>query len=584
MSNLCCPFCAKEFRAEEILFCDIDPMAQQGAEDPVFERFNKGIIHCPDRKKDENNPFSEAVRLEPRTPYLFHFWHKDGVPEHLAERYHEPLDTTFTSGASFPDKIHIRRIDGLHPRDFFETPAVKASEEAPAPEAAPAVSEEDDDTGVRRARTRRGFGVQQTEVQQTAVSGKRFSDDVTFNLNKKACPRCHCVLPDGFGRVNMHRIVLLGGPASGKTTYMTVAVTHLLQSINMPGGLFVNCTLSEESRRYYDYFNRCLLYNKIESTQMDMTNNLLVAFPLVLNVSAEPQQEGGEKNEYLLVINDCPGEALNHPDYVNNFPAVPQAEGVIFLMDSMQLSDAGIHEDLIHNALGREGKLDQLPTDNRTLQDSAVREAVDRYAYCNNSLANNLNAFARCVEQGDFSSLQAVAMTINKIDLIYGNSDSADSMIAFPIDESVRKSYECLNSHNLAAEHNNGCIDLDYIRRQSIQLTGLACERLTRSNYRSDIATLQKTLGAGDTVATFCTSIHNFDKSSGVFVNRSGLAPRRRSNLDYIGFRLTEPLLYLLAVLGLVRANPQPDFYAPVKETRSEGKKSKGLFGWLFGR
>jgi hypothetical protein len=215
--------------------------------------------------------------------------------------------------------------------------------------------------------------------------------DTVKRLNKRICPHCHCTVPPGIGDLPVFRIAMLGGKASGKTTYMLLAISQIIhgnnanntldRGLHLAGGSLVG----ESAQLYNELFD---LYRQgvLNSTEMVEDKGV---FPLVLQVNPRSRRHCS----FFLVLQDFPGEGMRNDSYLINNRAVLGADGAILLVDP--------------------GQLRQLPEENQ------IENPMQRETYCNEELEETCDEFRKHLNL--FENLRSIIVTLNKIDKLYEN-------------------------------------------------------------------------------------------------------------------------------------------------------------------
>ncbi len=488
--EICCPYCGKPFRPEELLFCDFDGdrVMDDQQYDPVYAKFISGMIPF-DRVALKSGDFIEMAR---RPKYFFHPWHKDYSKE---KPFTKPIKIeNSTEHDLYPSTITVYRKNGLTPA-MLETGGA-AAEQAQA-------------EGKLSGEGKNGLFDRE---QEHATSDRpTFSGDATSRLRTKACPHCHCMLPENVGLYPMHRVVMLGSTRAGKTTYMTLAAHQLASGVGMPAGLVSDCVIGEESARYFDYLVNCLKANVVPATLLMKKDMIQVVFPIVVTV----RPKGGYA-PFFLVINDCPGEAMNDGHFLDDFTALRDAIGAILMMDPCQFT--GVLKEDVHK----------------------VEEQGLHMDVCDQQFNRTLDKIKPRLSE--FKKLCQIAMTLTKLDLIYG--EGPDYRIQ-------RGMYPYMDKEDLREQHANA-IDLEWINQLSLQVSGAITRQL---NYEAYAPSLDSVLDHAREVniTTLCCSIRTWNNAERKFIMPSGIQGENQ-NVNMLGYRLLEPLLCILGQCGLLPA------------------------------
>lgn len=161
----------------------------------------------------------------------------------------------------------------------------------------------------------------------------------------RLCPRCHSELPEGLGAYREIVIGLYGGKRSGKTTFMSVAATYLLECLDSFG--LGHAMIMEESREVLEQ-----LYRKAcDSKGTDPTVTGKPSFPIGMTIMPNDRNYP----PFFLIFQDSPGEAaeddhvalIKHPFVkataflgiidVNMFVLTPEGKALREARESLQM-------------------------------------------------------------------------------------------------------------------------------------------------------------------------------------------------------------------------------------------------------
>ncbi len=539
---LYCPFCSHQIAPQDILFVDVDQLANIDNEtyDPEFIKFNRRVLEI----RPVNTPDNQIIQMEARPVYKFHRWTQ---PEGNLP-FAEPLHISMSPDAPFPDDIRVFRSKGMTPRQLAgDDPAPWAKVSSVETEASAEAEKSDERdkpisvSDALRSMIISGTANKQEEQEEAPISA--MPDDATMTLTNRACPHCHCVLPEGFGRLPVYRVSMLGGTASGKTTYMTAAANLLSNRRGLPTGVIRRCSVCKESKRYFDFLIRCLEYNKLDATVKDDLYTVQFVFPIVLNVTTVGESENGEsqEKEFILIINDIPGEAMDDDDFMLEYPGLTQANAAIMLMDPFQFIESiDAKKELARNDLAMLRK-------NTDFTAEDVQNHRNRFTP--SDFSGTLGTCEGMVCNGKFLHLTSFTFVLNKLDLLYGGNEP---FVNVDRDHQLT----CINGqYDLNAQHAGG-LDLDFIERLSNQVVYLIEQKLGYGEleYTRTIEPIATRLKP---VYTMCISIRSWDQGQAKFTIASDEFGRTDAE-NIIGFRLLEPLLYSLYALGVVRSKAVP--------------------------
>lgn len=558
-----CPFCSGRFRAGDILFVDEDHVSggMNNAEyDAEHNALESKVLSVREIKMDDAN-----ICIEQRPKYKFHRWKKPENNLPFAELLEEPH---VLEDSGCPDDIRVIRNKGLTPGQLrgdlpapWEKTPAKQSEDAPKEQMNQALSGQ---SILKMLADSMNSG--KNAAQQAAVS-EIMPDEATATLTKKACPLCHCVLPDQFGHVPVYRVALLGGTASGKTTYMVSTANQLISMNGLPSGLINSCQVCDESKRYFDFLIKCLEYNRLEATMKDDATIIRFVFPIVLNVTASTEDGMGER-DFILIISDIPGEGMRDRAFLMEYPGLRQADGAIMLMDPLQfINNTALKRTLI------EKHMEALHVPGSGENGEYTEQDINEHkrSFTPDPFATTLAQVKDMMKSGKFEHLRSLTMVLNKIDLLYGGDR--------PIIDVAKDKYTYLNGQfDLSVQHTEG-LNLDYIDDLSSQTVNLIKQKLGYTQYEGTLNTIAGSAGK-DGIKTLCVSILNWDVGHQKFISsadENGFTSRE----NMMGFRLLEPLLLTLAYLELIRTKRGVEETEP-EEVREELHLS--LFDMIFGR
>lgn len=537
-----CPFCSKEILPKEVLFADEDKNASLISEseyDPQrFNDFESRVLSF----SDVNTPDGGIVSMEPRPVYRYHRWTKpDGdLP------YQEPISVSVSDKSPFPEDITILRSNGMTPKQLSGKEAapwavVEKAEETP---------KEPEKKESTAAMLRKAVMGAQTAKQEETENNSKIYKNIELTLTEKVCPHCHCVLPENFGELETYRVAMLGGTRSGKTTYMVAAANLLKQQNGLPSGVINSCTISKESARYFDFLIKCMEYNKLAATVLADQTVIRFVFPIVMNVTTV--DDTGSEREFILIVNDIPGEAMENKTFLMNYPGLCLADAAIMLMDPMQFVTAVT----MKNQLAR-SDLEMLHNTGEAIDENDVK--AHRVAqFTPYSFGDTLDSVKRMITDNKFTNLSCFTLVLNKLDLLYAGENPY-------IDENVAPYLSYIHGiHHLSrigdsadpaqSQHDDG-VDLELIRRINNQVVYLIQNRLRFTGYESAIRPMADITGE---IMTLCTSVRTWNKSKNNFCRPTDENGKAEAE-TIIGFRLLEPLLYVLARMGLVRTKEHVD-------------------------
>ena len=536
-----CPFCSHEIRHEDVLFVDVDQLGSAGDADydPEYAKFMSRVLDF----RSIEAPDGQTLQMESRPVYRFHRWSRPRdtklpfwAPEHISQQ----------EGRAFPDDIHVLRAKGMTPRQLSgDEPApwakVSAADTPEPTPAAEAPEKQLSTSDILRQMMLGSLTGQSAIAAEEIPAASVMPEDAAMTLTDKACPHCHCILPEGFGYLPMYRVSMLGGTASGKTTYMVAAANLLSHQSGLPSGIISGCEICKESKRYFNFLIRCLEYNKLEATIKDDVYTVQFVFPIVMNVTTiVGDPENPEEKEFLLIINDIPGEGMEDKTFLLTYPGLCQANAAIMLIDPFQfISNNAVKNELARNDLEALNRGKEITPED-------VRKHRDRFTP--STFASTLSNAKKMVGDGKFQQLQCFSFVLNKLDLLYGGNRP---LVSVQQDKDRQLVY-INGQYDLDKQHRDG-LDLEYLEQLSEQVIYLISNKLGYKEYETNIMPIVNQLWP---VHTFCISIRSWNDGAAAFTTEADENGKTEA-ANIIGFRMLEPLLYSLYRLGLVRGKGQ---------------------------
>jgi hypothetical protein len=167
------------------------------------------------------------------------------------------------------------------------------------------------------------------EKPQTSMRDKGFTI-----LQIRACPHCHCKLPEHFGEWPVVTVSLMGGRAAGKTAY----IISLLQQLNrqLPEHGLGSATLLAESQTYMD--PQIDYFQKNQGNTIPTTHEHL--FPLVFDYR---NNFGVKHYACYIVLYDIAGEGVNNINYLANHKGIQEASIILLMIDPNQINGGGYY-------------------------------------------------------------------------------------------------------------------------------------------------------------------------------------------------------------------------------------------------
>lgn len=156
-------------------------------------------------------------------------------------------------------------------------------------------------------------------------SSKKKTEEEKCRIVQRACPHCHCELPQGFGILPVHHVAMFGIRAAGKTAYLV----NLFQQVNtqLSNNNLGSVMLAEDSRLFLQPMIE--MYEDSGNTKATTADNGLL--PIVC------QYKNGGK-ESFIVFYDIAGEAVTQSDYMANHKGIQNCETLLMMIDPNMLT------------------------------------------------------------------------------------------------------------------------------------------------------------------------------------------------------------------------------------------------------
>lgn len=158
-----------------------------------------------------------------------------------------------------------------------------------------------------------GFGLNFYDLSEDEEKAEEESDDdrIWRQSSMRVCPHCHMTLPRGFILDKVIRIGLIGGPRSGKTTYMVVATKYLQERLHgMGNGVGLGTiTLVEECEAYIDKVYKEGIKPTLSKAGQEEDPRVL---PLIMRITPSNKAYA----PFTMILQDIPGEYMRpEPQY-----------------------------------------------------------------------------------------------------------------------------------------------------------------------------------------------------------------------------------------------------------------------------
>lgn len=373
-------------------------------------------------------------------------------------------------------------------------------------------------------------------------------NDEPVAISSRACPHCHCRLPNNYGIYPTVFVSMMGGRAAGKTAYL-LSLIHQL-STQLAARNLGSAKLHAESQIFYNLQNDYYQQNAGVTLPTPKEERL---FPFVFEYT---YFNNTVTKNCFIVIYDIAGEGMEQSDYLLGHLGIKQAKTVLLMLDPDMLAGGGyhaaFHEMIKERALSEaEGDVDEsvmMETESHDFYDKPLHHLLAQAVVSNRNL-------------GILTEVRNVIAVTTKMDL--------------PLSvEPERFGGDCILKEDLGKNH-FGALDLDVIRhvhqnvctfynaKAKIQLVDAV-----RSAYSG---------GQAEPVDVFALGVSTWTRVPGskiAFTNSyQEMAPKHR---------IAEPFLLLLYLAGMIPAvnggapakpGPKP------KEEPKNDKKRRGLFG-----
>ena len=355
------------------------------------------------------------------------------------------------------------------------------------------------------------------------------------NIPKRACPRCHCDLPQQFGTMKTYHVAMFGGRAAGKTAYLV----NLFQQANaqLSQNNLGSIELASESRGF--------MLPMIEEYERTGTTLPTPADDGLLPILCYYRNRGSEA---FVTFYDIAGEGTADPAYMANHKGIAKCESLILMIDPNMFVGGAFYSQWTANHM--------------TMRD----QFGDSSDCCKEPLDSFLNqAGELCKEYSD--GIKYIACVVTKLDMLLEAEEkffgSGDIEMVNDVGTKHRDAvnlqvldhvHQDLNTY-LKAQHRVDLLEkVSYVFGKDVRIRLLGVSTSTR---RADI-----------------TDRIQFEA---------------RSSSRDAKHRIIEPLLVILMYFGLVNAKDKEgrilqhgDEKPPVQETVVQAPRK--VRRWPFGR
>ena len=179
-----------------------------------------------------------------------------------------------------------------------------------------------------------GLGFGNFAAHQSEKEDEGDKEKEKFESSIRVCPKCHMTLPEGFMSYPIVRVGLLGGPRSGKTTYMTVATQYMLNRFgDLDNGLELgDVQIVPECEEYIEKLYRVSNEETVGLSPTTINDDGPKDPPILPIVLLVTPYESGEP--FYLIMQDIPGEYFKaeNRDMLSN-SGIRNSTDLIMLVD-----------------------------------------------------------------------------------------------------------------------------------------------------------------------------------------------------------------------------------------------------------
>lgn len=153
---------------------------------------------------------------------------------------------------------------------------------------------------------------------------------------KRVCPKCHYELKHASSNIEEKMIAVIGGRASGKSSYISVLVNRLKNEIGKNFNAGVIAYGDDINERYQRVFYKPLFIDgTILKGTVSAAENPEVKKPLIFRVTFDSK---GKRKAVNLVLFDTAGEDMENIDIMSTEARyICESDGIIFLIDPLQI-------------------------------------------------------------------------------------------------------------------------------------------------------------------------------------------------------------------------------------------------------
>lgn len=200
-------------------------------------------------------------------------------------------------------------------------------------------------------------------------------DRDTHNIPRRACPGCHCELPQQFGMLKTHHVAMFGGRASGKTAYLVNLFQQLKTQLSSND--LGSVMLESESAGF--------LQPMIDDYERDGTTRPTPADGGLMPILCHYKNKS---DEAFITFYDIAGEGTADPAYMANHKGIANCETLMLMIDPNMFVGGAFFQAWNANHLRGEGRYAEVgdccsePLDSFLNEAGALcREYSDRIRY-----------------------------------------------------------------------------------------------------------------------------------------------------------------------------------------------------------
>lgn len=377
-------------------------------------------------------------------------------------------------------------------------------------------------------------------------------NDDPVAISSRACPHCHCRLPNNYGIYPTMFVSMMGGRAAGKTAFL-LSMIHQLPH-QLPARGLGSAKLHSESQIFYNLQNNYYQQNNGVTLPTPKEERL---FPFVFEYT---YFNNAVTKNCFIVIYDIAGEGMEQPDYLLGHLGIKQAKTVLLMLDPNMLSSGGY--------------------------DAAIRQQYNELQQSDDNAAELPEVPMFNVESHDFYDaplhyfLASTVVSTRNLGVLNDvrNVIAVTTKMDQPLRvDAKRFGGDCILKDDLGKAH-WGALDLDVIRHVHRDVctfynakSGIQLVDAVRSAYSG---------GDGDPVNVFALAVSTYTRAPGsslIFTNSyQEMAPKHR---------IVEPFLMLLHLAGMIPAtNANAEAASSATGTSAKAQepvkeKKHGLFG-----